>query len=638
MTDITANVIVSMPSQLFTMARSFKAVANGKIYIGKIDTDPVNPENQIQVYVEKEDGSHVPVAQPIIINAGGYPVYNGQIAKFVTVQGHSMAVYDAYGVQQFYFPNVLKYDPEQFKLILESSEGATHVGTNHRGTLALDLDAIDRRPDGYGNSIASVLASGNDVQIEKDISITSRIELKADKLLDGVGGKISVTTPATEAIFSDPRTTGLSNDRARIRNLKLSGSVSPEGDAAYAVFMRDGSGISIDTIDVERFSGGVININTTNSILRDIRAKLMVFHPSLVAGGYGAILDETRRCLIDGMQFEASEGNENGRHAVYVSRSGNNENDYDGCIDTIVTNIFCWYKNKDDRNMWALNVRKSIRTLLNNIIVNGANGGVAYNPENGFIENSMLNNANIQVVKYQNGVGVYGVSQLSEAENPNRVTGFLDSSLILSVKPKNESITGADCIGYSLSGTNGRLANVVTNVPTLGNPIIIQGGAKNVMIDGVLDYINDGDTSTPAAMITFAGAVGSMQNITIRGVKTGRVMFNRLDAAIDVSVDYLRNTKISIASGVVTLTDPNGVIKRVAVGNTSITILFKDHVTQSAVDTATVDSNLDAGVPRWTTQRSLKGKELYVQIYEADGTITNPSTARNISLTAILFS
>ncbi|HGT7154520.1 TPA: phage tailspike protein [Escherichia coli] len=121
MTDITANVIVSMPSQLFTMARSFKAVANGKIYIGKIDTDPVNPENQIPVYVENEDGSHVPVSQPIIINAAGYPVYNGQIAKFVTVQGHSMAVYDAYGAQQFYFPNVLKYDPDQLRQELASS-------------------------------------------------------------------------------------------------------------------------------------------------------------------------------------------------------------------------------------------------------------------------------------------------------------------------------------------------------------------------------------------------------------------------------------------------------------------------------------------------------------------------------------
>lgn len=131
MTDITANVIVSMPSQLFTMARSFKAVANGKIYIGKIDTDPLNPENQIQVYVENEDGSHVPVSQPIIINAAGYPVYNGQIAKFVTVQGHSMAVYDAYGAQQFYFPNVLKYDPDQLAQRLVEPNGTSYI--HHSG-------------------------------------------------------------------------------------------------------------------------------------------------------------------------------------------------------------------------------------------------------------------------------------------------------------------------------------------------------------------------------------------------------------------------------------------------------------------------------------------------------------------------
>ncbi|EFD1094439.1 head-binding protein [Escherichia coli] len=142
MSDITANVVVSMPSQLFTMARSFKAVANGKIYIGKIDTDPVNPENQIQVYVENEDGSHVPVSQPIIINAAGYPVYNGQIAKFVTVQGHSMAVYDAYGVQQFYFQNVLKYDPDQLKQLLQSDEGAAHIGTNSGKNLQEELFAI----------------------------------------------------------------------------------------------------------------------------------------------------------------------------------------------------------------------------------------------------------------------------------------------------------------------------------------------------------------------------------------------------------------------------------------------------------------------------------------------------------------
>ncbi len=103
-----------MPSQLFTLARKFQAASNGKIYIGQIDKDPTIPENQIQVYLENEDGSTIPVAQPLIINQAGLPVYNGQIAKFVTVEGHSMAIYDSYGAQQFYYPNVLKYDPDQF--------------------------------------------------------------------------------------------------------------------------------------------------------------------------------------------------------------------------------------------------------------------------------------------------------------------------------------------------------------------------------------------------------------------------------------------------------------------------------------------------------------------------------------------
>lgn len=109
-----------MPSQLFTLARKFQAASNGKIFIGKIDTDPTLPENQIQVYLENEDGSHIPVAQPLIINQAGFPAYNGQIAKFVTVEGHSMAVYDSYGAQQHYYPNVLKYDPDQFEKRFES--------------------------------------------------------------------------------------------------------------------------------------------------------------------------------------------------------------------------------------------------------------------------------------------------------------------------------------------------------------------------------------------------------------------------------------------------------------------------------------------------------------------------------------
>lgn len=164
MSDITANIVVSMPSQLFTMPRSFKAVANGKIYIGQIDTDPVNPANQIPVYLENENGSHVQVAQPIVINAGGYPVYNGQLAKFVTVQGHSMAVYDAYNTQQFYYPNVLKYDPDQLRQELESTNGASVIVTSNgmtvqqiieRGTIYID-DLPGVTTDGSADCAAAI--------------------------------------------------------------------------------------------------------------------------------------------------------------------------------------------------------------------------------------------------------------------------------------------------------------------------------------------------------------------------------------------------------------------------------------------------------------------------------------------------
>ncbi len=155
MSDIIPNVVVSAPSQLFTLARKFQAASNGKIYIGKIDTDPTIPENQIQVYLENEDGSTIAVAQPLIINQAGFPVYNGQIAKFVTVEGHSMSVYDSYGAQQFYYPNVLKYDPDQFRKLIENGNGS-YVGIGNGKHLS---DIISNSADGIHEKISSVYSS-----------------------------------------------------------------------------------------------------------------------------------------------------------------------------------------------------------------------------------------------------------------------------------------------------------------------------------------------------------------------------------------------------------------------------------------------------------------------------------------------
>lgn len=128
MSDITANVVVSNPRPIFTDSRSFRAVANGRVYIGLIDTDPTIPSNQIPVYIENENGTHVQISQPLVINAAGKIVYSGQLVKVVTVQGHSMAIYDACGSQVDYIANVLKYDPDQLKQELSGPLGFSFVG------------------------------------------------------------------------------------------------------------------------------------------------------------------------------------------------------------------------------------------------------------------------------------------------------------------------------------------------------------------------------------------------------------------------------------------------------------------------------------------------------------------------------
>lgn len=98
------NVPLRLPVELMTMPRQFVTVFNGKIYVGKVDTDPTAEVNRIPVYQEAEDNTLVPIEQPIDINAGGYPVVGGQVVKLVVTQDYAIAVHDRLGAQAYYFP------------------------------------------------------------------------------------------------------------------------------------------------------------------------------------------------------------------------------------------------------------------------------------------------------------------------------------------------------------------------------------------------------------------------------------------------------------------------------------------------------------------------------------------------------
>lgn len=123
------DILVTSPYRPFSLPSQFKAVFNGCIYCGTVDA--VDPSvSQVQVYFVNESGDKVPVAQPLRTNAGGYIVYNGQPAKFVTDSNHSLLVRDSLGNQVWYEPNMANYDPESFVKYLSSKDGYKLVGSD----------------------------------------------------------------------------------------------------------------------------------------------------------------------------------------------------------------------------------------------------------------------------------------------------------------------------------------------------------------------------------------------------------------------------------------------------------------------------------------------------------------------------
>ncbi|MGL5219589.1 MAG: phage tailspike protein [Plesiomonas shigelloides] len=141
-----ADILVTSPFQPFTLPTQFKAVFNGYVYCGTVDA--VDPSvSQVQVYLVNESGDKVPVAQPLRTNAGGYLVYNGQPAKFVTDSNHSLLAQDSFHVQVWYEPDMANVDPESLIKILSAPEGPIDFDTRDNVGLRdfvsiLDFDAV----------------------------------------------------------------------------------------------------------------------------------------------------------------------------------------------------------------------------------------------------------------------------------------------------------------------------------------------------------------------------------------------------------------------------------------------------------------------------------------------------------------
>lgn len=84
-----------------------RPVFNGQIFVGRPDTDPQVVSNRLTVLALQEDGSKVPIAQPIRTGAGGVPMINGSPVQLSTEGEYSIKVLDANGAQVYYAPSLV---------------------------------------------------------------------------------------------------------------------------------------------------------------------------------------------------------------------------------------------------------------------------------------------------------------------------------------------------------------------------------------------------------------------------------------------------------------------------------------------------------------------------------------------------
>ncbi|WP_233161840.1 hypothetical protein [Enterobacter hormaechei] len=499
---------------------------------------------------------------------------------------------------------------------LAKPTGATKIGTNHRGLLSSDLDAIDRRPSGYGDSVSAVLANGQDVDIDEQYTLSDSVVVGDGQVIYGAGGSLNAVSPATYAVYIDNQR--ISATRGMLVDLNLTGTVTPEGSPGYSVLVRETQDNVISNMHSSGFTGGVEANQTKWLQVRGIRVTDSVYHPSRTAGGYAVVTGNAENTLIDGVMFDASSGND-GRHMIYISRYDRTDGGYDGSKNTIATNMIAQYQGKDDRNFPAINFRKSDKSIVSNFIVDGANGGVASNVQNGNILTQLVGSGIVNVLKYVDGTTVYGVGQ--QTVDTYTHIGFLYHDLMVEVKPKVQdgTLNYQDCVAFNIVGQHGLVTDCVTNVARSGRPFYIGAGAANVTIDGVVDYISDNGTGTITPMFTFTG---TCSNISIKNIRTSRPMFSGLSNVTDMTVDWVRRATITITSGsAVVSNDTYSIVSSVNAGASAITIVLASHVTQESTITARL-------IPRTANQliiSTTSSKTLGVAAYTVTGTAVTPS-------------
>ena len=92
-------------------------------YFGIVGRDPIVEENRKIVYALQEDGTAIPLSQPVIGSAGGVPVHNNAPVGLAVSGSYSLKILDSAGAQVYYMPKVEGFNLQGFSgVIAEESQ------------------------------------------------------------------------------------------------------------------------------------------------------------------------------------------------------------------------------------------------------------------------------------------------------------------------------------------------------------------------------------------------------------------------------------------------------------------------------------------------------------------------------------
>lgn len=501
--------------------------------------------------------------------------------------------------------------------------GADVIGTHHRGRLNLDLDAIDRRPDGYGNNPAAVLANGYDIQISKDLDITGPITPGDNQIIKGAGGLVRNLTNGS--------TTGraisiIGKNGVKVRDFRALGKIvngdTTGGNVAYCLHAEDCSNLDVDGIESSGYTGTVELTRVEHFRIRGIYSRANRYHPNVVAGGYGIVMS-AKFGLIEGLNFEAdgSKG-DLGRHAAYFSARGTQaEGSNEFCENVTLIGLVARYFNIDNRDMPAVVIRRSKRCAVRDFLIDGANGGFGFNADNGVIEDFQISDGHLKIIQPADNIAVSCVGGGKDNDDTLFVGLKVDNVTMEMEGKAGASITTYRTHPINVTGRQCSFTNLRFKVRGDVNPILVGASSRDWLIDGVKDSITYGSPAAP--LIRFQG---NNSNIRVLNLDTARPPFIGLDNVTDLTVNWERYARIVSANGSLTLTDSNSLFSSVTFGSGTgeIVITFKNHVTANAVRNSTVTPASAAGL---TCLPEISGRVMTLRFYGPNGALVPLSSS-----------